>query len=156
MNKWGNMQNEPRIGILVVAYNAATTLARVLDRIPREFTNRIAEVLVSDDGSQDSTYLVGMGYRQVRDDLPLTVVKQPQNLGYGGNQKVGYEWAIEKNLDIVVLLHGDGQYAPELLPEMVAPLESGESDAVFGSRMLEPGAARKAACLCINILETGF
>ena len=143
MNKWGNMQNEPRIGILVVAYNAATTLARVLDRIPREFTNRIAEVLVSDDGSQDSTYLVGMGYRQVRDDLPLTVVKQPQNLGYGGNQKVGYEWAIEKNLDIVVLLHGDGQYAPELLPEMVAPLESGESDAVFGSRMLEPGAARK-------------
>lgn len=137
------MQNEPRIGILVVAYNAATTLARVLDRIPRDFAHRIAEVLVSDDGSQDSTYLVGMGYRQVRDDLPLTVIKQPKNLGYGGNQKVGYEWAIEKKLDIVVLLHGDGQYAPELLPEMVAPLENGSCDAVFGSRMLEPGAARK-------------
>ncbi|AKL72323.1 Glycosyl transferase family 2/Methyltransferase domain [Actinobacteria bacterium IMCC26256] len=137
------MQNEPRIGILVVAYNAATTLARVLDRIPRDFTHRIAEVLVSDDGSQDSTYLVGMGYRQIRDDLPLTVIRQPMNLGYGGNQKVGYEWAIEKNLDIVVLLHGDGQYAPELLPEMVAPLENGSCDAVFGSRMLEPGAARK-------------
>ena len=63
--------------------------------------------------------------------------------GYGGNQKGGYRWAIEHGLDIVVLLHGDGQYAPELLPEMVAPLERGESDAVFGSRMMEPGEARR-------------
>ena len=38
-----------------------------------------------------------------------------------------------------MLLHGDGQYAPELLPEIVAPLERGECDAVFGSRMMEPG-----------------
>jgi glycosyltransferase involved in cell wall biosynthesis len=137
------MSPEPRIGILVVAYNAATTLARVLDRIPREFAPKIAEILVSDDSSQDSTYLVGMGYRQVRDDLPLTIIRQEANLGYGGNQKVGYEWAIERGLDIVVLLHGDGQYAPELLPDIVAPLERGECDAVFGSRMLERGEARK-------------
>lgn len=134
---------EPRIGILVVAYNAATTLARVLDRIPREFVSRISDVLVSDDSSADSTFLVGMGYRQVRGDLPLTVVRQPRNLGYGGNQKVGYRWAIEQDLDIVVLLHGDGQYAPELLPEMVEPLVAGRCDAVMGSRMMEPGAARK-------------
>jgi 2-polyprenyl-3-methyl-5-hydroxy-6-metoxy-1,4-benzoquinol methylase len=137
------LKQEPRIGILVVAYNAATTLARVLDRIPRDFAPKIAEILVSDDSSQDSTYLVGMGYRQVRGDLPLTVIRQDANLGYGGNQKVGYQWAIEKDLDIVVLLHGDGQYAPELLPEMVAPLEQGECDAVFGSRMMAKGAARK-------------
>ena len=51
--------------------------------------------------------------------------------------------AIEDGLDIVVLLHGDGQYAPELLPEMVAPLLDGRADAVFGSRMLEPGRARE-------------
>jgi glycosyltransferase involved in cell wall biosynthesis len=132
-----------RIGILVVAYNAATTLAQVLDRIPPHFRPRITGVLVGDDHSQDSTYLVGLGYQQTNSDLPLEIVRHPRNLGYGGNQKAGYEWAIEKGLDIVVLLHGDGQYAPELLPEMVAPLENDEADAVFGSRMLEPGRARQ-------------
>ena len=134
--------SEKRIGVLVVAYNASSTLARVLDRIPRDFVHRISEVLVSDDSSSDSTYLVGLGYGHHRADLPLTVVQQSQNLGYGGNQKVGYRWAIEHGLDIVVLLHGDGQYAPELLPQMVEPLELDECDAVFGSRMLEAGAAR--------------
>src|SRR5919198_595450 len=131
-----------RIGILVVAYNAASTLAQVLDRIPRDFVPRISEVLVGDDHSQDSTYLVGLGYQQQSHDLPLTVVRHPRNLGYGGNQKAGYRWAIESDLDIVVLLHGDGQYAPEILPEIVEPLDLDKCDAVLGSRMMEPGAAR--------------
>jgi glycosyltransferase involved in cell wall biosynthesis len=132
-----------RIGILVVAYNAASTLEAVLNRIPADFRPRIERVLLSDDASQDATYLVGLGYQQVNTDLPLTVVRQERNLGYGGNQKAGYAWAIAHDLDIVVLLHGDGQYAPELLPEIVAPLERGECDAVLGSRMVEPGAARR-------------
>jgi glycosyltransferase involved in cell wall biosynthesis len=131
-----------KIGLLVVAYNAASTLAAVLDRIPGEFRPKVAEVVVSDDASQDSTYLVGLGYSQVS-DLPITVIRQPENLGYGGNQKAGYRYAIDHGLDIVVLLHGDGQYAPESLPDIVAPLERGECDAVFGSRMMIKGAARR-------------
>ena len=131
-----------RIGILVVAYNAATTLAKVLDRIPDSIRPDIEEVIVSDDHSQDSTYLVGLGYQQVS-DLPITLIRQPTNLGYGGNQKAGYELAIEHGLDIVVMLHGDGQYAPESLPDIVAPLVAGEADAVFGSRIMIKGAARK-------------
>jgi 2-polyprenyl-3-methyl-5-hydroxy-6-metoxy-1,4-benzoquinol methylase len=131
-----------KIGILVVAYNAVDTLAAVLDRIPAEFRSKVTEVVVSDDASQDSTYLVGLGYSQTS-DLPITVIRQPRNLGYGGNQKAGYRYAIDRGLDIVVLLHGDGQYAPEALPEIVAPLERGEADAVFGSRMMIKGAARR-------------
>src|SRR6266511_4171832 len=132
-----------RIGILVVAYNAASTLEQVLDRIPRDFVPRITEILVCDDHSQDSTYLVGLGYQQQSVDLPLTVIRHPRNLGYGGNQNAGYRWAIEHGLDIVVMLHGDGQYAPEMLPQMVEPLELDKYDAVFGSRMMERGAARR-------------
>jgi glycosyltransferase involved in cell wall biosynthesis len=130
-----------RIGILVVAYNASSTLAKVLDRIPREFVPKIEHVLICDNASEDSTYLVGLGYKQVFGDLPITVIRQPRNLGYGGNQKTGYQWALDQDLDIVVLLHADGQYAPEFLPQIVAPLERGECDAVFGSRMMEPGGA---------------
>src|SRR5450755_1631054 len=123
-----------RIGVLVVAYNAATTLAKVLDRIPDAIRPDIEEVIVSDDHSQDSTYLVGLGYQQVS-DLPITLIRQATNLGYGGNQKAGYNLAIEHGLDIVVMLHGDGQYAPESLPELLAPLLTEDADAVFGSRI---------------------
>ena len=131
----------PRIGILVVAYNATATLARTLDRIPAEFRSRISEVYVSDDASPDNTYLVGIGYQESSHDLPITVIRQERNLGYGGNQKTGYAMAAEHDLDIIVLLHADGQYAPEFLPAMVDPLVRGDADAVFGSRMLEKGAA---------------
>ena len=131
-----------RIGILIVAYNAASTLARVLDRIPKEIRSDIEEVIISDDHSDDSTYLVGLGYQQTS-ELPITLIRQPTNLGYGGNQKAGYDLAIEHGLDIVVMLHGDGQYAPESLPDILAPLLAEEADAVFGSRIMIKGAARQ-------------
>jgi glycosyltransferase involved in cell wall biosynthesis len=130
-----------RIGVVIVAYNAASTLAAVLDRIPESFRSRVAKVVVCDDASSDITYLVGLEYQKER-DLPLTVIRRPQNLGYGGNQKAAYRWAIEHDLDIVVLLHGDGQYAPEVIEDLVAPFETTDCDAVFGSRMMELGSAR--------------
>jgi glycosyltransferase involved in cell wall biosynthesis len=132
-----------RIGILVVAYNAATTLAAVLDRIPEDFRDSITAVIVGDDHSQDQTHLVAVGYQQLDPGLPLQITRHESNLGYGGNQKWGYRTAIEQGLDIIVLLHGDGQYAPELLPQMVAPLLNDEAEAVFGSRMIMEGGARR-------------
>jgi glycosyltransferase involved in cell wall biosynthesis len=134
---------QPRIGILIVAYNAALTLQRVLDRIPASFREKTTKVFICDDHSHDSTYLVGLGYKQLTPDLPIEVIRNARNLGYGGNQKLGYRLAMEHELDIVVMLHGDGQYAPESLEDMVAPLERGEADAVMGSRMMEKGAARR-------------
>lgn len=112
---------EPRVGVLVVAYNAASTLRATLDRIPEDFRTRLDHVLVCDDASQDETYQVGLEY-QSGNTLPLTMIRHVENLGYGGNQKFGYRWAIEEGLDIVVLLHGDGQYAPEIIEDIVSPL----------------------------------
>ena len=103
---------EERVGVVIVAYNAASTLAAVLDRIPPSFRSKVAEVVVCDDASSDCTYTVGLEYQKTA-DLPLTIIRRPRNLGYGGNQKAAYKWAIEHELDIVVLLHGDGQYAPK-------------------------------------------
>jgi glycosyltransferase involved in cell wall biosynthesis len=98
-------------------------------------------ILVCDDASSDDTYQVGMRVKEARPDLPLEVIRRPVNLGYGGNQKAGYRWMIDHEIDLVVLLHGDGQYAPEFLPKMVEPIVSGHADVVFGSRMLQRGAA---------------
>ncbi|MFZ9910841.1 MAG: glycosyltransferase family 2 protein [Ilumatobacteraceae bacterium] len=130
-----------KIGILVVAYEASATLESVLNRIPSDFRSTLHTILVCDDASSDDTYQVGMRVKESRPDLPLEVIRRPVNLGYGGNQKAGYRWMIDHGLDVVVLLHGDGQYAPEFLPRMVAPIVDGRADVVFGSRMLERGAA---------------
>ena len=131
-----------KIGILIVAYNAQETLTKVLDRIPSDFVKQIDAILVCDDASTDDTHKVGLSY-QSKSQLPLTIVRHEINLGYGGNQKTGYQWALEKNLELVVLLHGDGQYAPEYLPQMVEPIVSGRADVVFGSRMITQGGARQ-------------
>jgi len=131
-----------KIGVLVVAYNAETTLVDVLDRIPAEVRRDLAEVLVQDDHSTDATFEVASAYLRDGTDLPLTVLRHPANLGYGGNQKAGYTYAIGHGWDVVVLLHGDGQYAPEVMRDLVAPIAAGGADAVFGSRMMTPGAAR--------------
>ena len=131
-----------KIGVLIVAYNAKDTLVRVLDRIPSDFAQQIDSILVCDDASTDNTHQVGLEYKS-GSNLPLTIVRHEINLGYGGNQKTGYQWALEKNLDAVILLHGDGQYAPEYLPQMIEPITSGRADVVFGSRMITQGGARK-------------
>ena len=131
-----------KVGILVVAYNAANTLAQTLDRIPLDFRGEIHEILIGDDYSQDSTHLVALGYQQISPELPLRIVRHEHNLGYGGNQKWGYQYAIDHGWDVVVLLHGDGQYAPELLPSMIKPIVEGRAEAVFGSRIMNHGEAR--------------
>ena len=131
-----------KIGVLIVAFNAQETLTKVLDRIPSDFVKQIDAILVCDDASTDDTHKIGLSY-QSKSQLPLTIVRHEINLGYGGNQKTGYQWALEKNLDLVVLLHGDGQYAPEYLPQMVEPIVSGRADVVFGSRMITQGGARQ-------------
>lgn len=125
-----------RIGILVVTYNALATLLPVLRRIPPSVWSNVEEVVVFDDASQDATFELAMGIKAVCDVPKLQVLKHSKNLGYGGNQKAGYRYFIEKGFDIVVLLHGDGQYAPEILAQLYHPLVTGEADAVFGSRMI--------------------
>jgi 2-polyprenyl-3-methyl-5-hydroxy-6-metoxy-1,4-benzoquinol methylase len=125
-----------RIGILIVAYNALTTLSKVLKRIPAAVWENIEEVAVFDDASPDETYELAVGYQTLFPNNKLTIRKNTQNLGYGGNQKCGYQYFMDKGFDVVIMLHGDGQYAPEILAQMYAPIVSGRADAVFGSRMM--------------------
>jgi glycosyltransferase involved in cell wall biosynthesis len=133
-----------RVGVLVVAFNAVTTLATVLQRIPQDVWDNVEEVVVFDDASHDDTYTLAIGYKALTGLDKLTIVRNPRNLGYGGNQKLGYRYFLDKQFDAVVLLHGDGQYAPEVLSDLYAPLVAGEADAVFGSRMMKDyGGPRK-------------
>lgn len=131
-----------KLGVLVVAYNASSTIERTISRIPPDMVSKITKILISDDSSSDNTFQVAQFIAHAS-ELPIEVVRQEKNLGYGGNQKFGYKWAIENNLDAVVMLHADGQYAPEQMYRLVEPLIQGQAEAVFGSRMMVKGSARK-------------
>ena len=128
---------KPRLLIFVIAYYAESTLRRTLERIPQDVFNEYdCEVLVVDDGSEDRTFDIGREYKEHHPEIRMTVLRNELNQGYGGNQKVGHTYAVREHFQFVAMLHGDGQYAPEELPRLVAPLRDGQADAVFGSRMM--------------------
>ena len=124
--------------IFIVAYNAEKTIKKVLYRIPHDLQEKFdTEVLVIDDSSKDNTFKEGNQVaKEAGYPFKLTVLYNPVNQGYGGNQKLGYHYAMINKFDFVALVHGDGQYAPESLPVLLEPLVRGEADAVFGSRMI--------------------
>ena len=132
-----------RIGIFVIAYNAVNKLDWTLDRIPKEVWDKVEEVFLFDDCSTDNTHYAALGYKHVKQLDKLTIHRNARNLRYGGNQKPGYQYAIARGFDIVVMLHADGQYAPEVLNDLLEPMESGTADMVFGSRMA-PGCDPRA------------
>ena len=117
---------EPKIVIILPAYNAAKTLDRTLAEIPPEYINHI---ILVDDASTDDTVELAKASR-------LIVFKHPTNRGYGGNQKTCYYEALKMQADIVVMLHPDHQYDATMIPHLLRPLLNHEADAVFGSRML--------------------
>jgi glycosyltransferase involved in cell wall biosynthesis len=136
------LDQKKRVLIFIVAYNAETTIQRVITRIPTPLAKYDTQILIIDDSSQDATFERAQDIARGNNfPFPITVFYNPVNQGYGGNQKIGFHFAIQNHFDIVALVHGDGQYAPECLPDLIGPLLQNEADAVFGSRMMSRFAA---------------
>jgi len=120
------MLNNKKIIVVLPAYNAEKTLERTFNQIPK---NIVDEVILVDDGSQDKTV-------EVAKRLNLTFVVHPKNLGYGANQKTCYREALKRGADIVVMLHPDYQYPPQLVDALASLVASGLFDVALGSRIL--------------------
>jgi len=126
---------DKKIAIFIATYNSVNFIDSVIDRIPGSIKKKTKEIYIFDDASKDNTYYAAIGYKTIKKFKKLQIFKNKINQGYGGNQKSGYKYAIKKGYDIVVFLHGDGQYAPEELSKLLKPLEEAKTDMVFGSRM---------------------
>jgi glycosyltransferase involved in cell wall biosynthesis len=141
---------EGKVIVVMPAWNAARTLERTVEAIPKEWVD---EVILVDDKSSDDTV-------EVARKLPVHVIWHPHNVGYGGNQKTCYLEALQRGADAVVMLHPDGQYEPTLIPDLVRPILNDEADLVLGSRLAEPGAAIAGGMprwkYVANRLLTGF
>ena len=129
--------------IFIVTYNAEKTIEDVVSRIPKQLSKSYnLEILIIDDASQDKTFEISKKIKNIfSNTFKIKVLCNPINQGYGGNQKIGYHYAIKNNFDFVVLLHGDGQYAPEVLTKLLKPTLNNKFNIVIGSRMVKKSLA---------------
>ncbi len=121
--------------VYIPSYNAAKTLPKVFSRIPEDVRRNVGEILVVDNASQDGTSEVALDWKQRPGFEKIQVIRNSKNLGYGGSQKLAYRYSIDKGYQVVAMLHGDAQYAPELVQNLIQPILKNKADMIFGSRM---------------------
>ena len=122
------MYKNKTVIVVMPAYNAEQTLRRTWDEVMAQ--EIVDLVIVVDDKSQDETVSIAKA-------LPNTLVYiHDNNIGYGGNQKTCYRLAIERGGDIIIMVHPDYQYTPQLIPAMASLIGNGLYHCVLGSRIL--------------------
>lgn len=122
------MYKDKKVVVVMPAYNAAQTLIRTYDEVMAQ--KIVDQVIVVDDASHDDTV-------KIAKTLPKTIVHiHPENLGYGANQKSCYHLALEMRADIIIMVHPDYQYTPQLIPAMASMIGNGLYHCILGSRIL--------------------
>lgn len=124
-----------KLAIIILSYKAEKTITKLLDEMSPAIKKKAKEIILFDDASPDKTYEKAVEYNKLHKLKKFIVRKNQINLGYGGNQKLAYNYCIKKGYDTVVMLHGDLQYTPRKIPELIKPFEEGKADFVYGSRM---------------------
>ncbi len=119
-----------RVAVVLPAYNAARTLTRTYNDIPKDVVD---EFVLVDDHSIDETAVLSRS-------LGIETHIHTSNRGYGANQKTCYREVLKKNVDIIVMMHPDYQYTPRLMRSMCSMIADGVYDIVLGSRVLAGGA----------------
>jgi glycosyltransferase involved in cell wall biosynthesis len=135
-----------KVIVVMPALNAEKTLAAMVEAIPRDWVD---EIILVDDFSTDETTSLAREHG-------VHVIWHPHNVGYGGNQKTCYLEALQRDADVVVMLHPDGQYEPSLIPDLIRPILDERADLVLGSRMVERGAARRSGMPIYKIIANRF
>ena len=127
-----------KILIFIPAYNVEKKITKVLNKIPKIVFNKYnAKILVIEDNSSDKTSsVIKKVIKKKGDKIKIYLIVNKKNKGYGGVQKIAFNYAIKKNFKYVIMLHGDNQYPANKILLLIKPLLTNKYDAVFGSRMI--------------------
>ena len=119
-----------RIALLIPAYNAAGTIARVIEDA-LQFLDR-EDIIVIDDGSGDETGKVAQAFG-------VTVLFHKSNRGKGAALRTGFEMIIARNYDGAIVMDADGQHEARFLPHFLARAAYGQEGLIVGTRMQRVG-----------------
>ncbi|MCP4006383.1 MAG: glycosyltransferase family 2 protein [bacterium] len=122
------MYRDKKVVIVMPAYNAESTLLRTWNEVMEQ--DIVDLVIVVDDASSDETTRLAQSLRDTK------VYTHAENRGYGANQKTCYSAALEEGADIIIMVHPDYQYTPQLIPAMASMIGNGLYPCVLGSRIL--------------------
>ena len=127
-----------KILIFIPAYNVEKKITKVLNKIPKIVFNKYnIKIIVIEDNSNDKTLsVIKKVIKNKGDKIKIYLIVNKKNKGYGGVQKIAFNYAIKKNFKYVIMLHGDNQYPANKILLLIKPLLTNKYDAVFGSRMI--------------------
>ncbi|MGH1493019.1 MAG: lysylphosphatidylglycerol synthase domain-containing protein [Acidimicrobiales bacterium] len=115
--------------LFMPAYNEERSVAACVRRTPDEVLGHPVQTLVIDDGSTDETVAAALA-------ADAEVLSLEANRGLGAAVRVGLAEGVARGCVAVVFCDADGEYPPEELANLVAPILNGEADYVAGSRFL--------------------
>ena len=151
-----NNNKKDKILIFIPAYNVEKKIYNVVKRIPGSiFEADFVDILIINDHSNDRTSLE---IEKIKKNFKYNfdLIDTEKQMGYGGVQKLAFDYAIKKEFDYTIMLHGDGQYAPEEIPRFISELKNPNLDAVFGSRMMNYRSALKGGMPLYKFLGNIF
>ena len=127
------MYRQLRVGVVIPAFNETRAIAKTVATIP----DFVDAVIVVDDCSSDDTSA------RARVNPDIVVVRHAENRGVGAAIATGYRHALEADLDVAVVMGGDGQMDPRDMPALLDPIAAGVADYVKGNRFLHPDVWRE-------------
>ena len=131
------MYRNKRIGIVVPAYNEETQIEQTISTMP-DYVDRI---IVVDDRSEDRT--VEIVEHLAKTDNRILLIRHEKNGGVGKAIGTGYIWCRESDIDIAVVMAGDGQMDPDDMPALLDPVVENRADYTKGNRLITGEAWKK-------------
>jgi dolichol-phosphate mannosyltransferase len=147
------------ISVVLPCYKSRDQVLDVIRGIGRE----IDHIIVVDDACPEQT---GQYIESNISDERLIVIRHELNQGVGGATLTGFRKAMEvMGSGVIVKLDSDGQMDPSLIPQLIAPIISGEADYAKGNRFYDLAYLDKmpairvfgnAGLSFLNKLSTGY
>lgn len=127
-----------KILIFISAYTSKQQIETVIKKLPKEiYTKHHVEILIIDDSLNKSTFNKAHSFKLSDFECKMTILFNPNPLGYGGNAKLGLWYMLKNNFDIIVFLSANEVLISEKINEFIDPIINKSIDAVIGTRFIK-------------------
>ncbi|MBE5880978.1 MAG: glycosyltransferase family 2 protein [Lachnospiraceae bacterium] len=128
---------DKKMMLFIPAYNCEKQIVRVLAQLDEEVLPYFEEILVVNNRSTDDTEKAVLEYLKENPSLPVKLMRNDENYGLGGSQKMAFHYAVDHGYDYVCMLHGDDQGDIHDFIPMLEKKIYRKHDCVLGARFMK-------------------